>query len=563
VRRIAGILALSVCAGGLSACGLVLGIDDVNGATAPDAGQHISGVAADSDAAVSGGTSGSSGSPGTSSAASGGASAANGGTAGRGGAGAPQAGQSGSAAGTDAVAGGSSGSAGSGGTRQPQAGTSAAGRGGEAGTSQAGAGSGGMGGTGGSAAGSGGGGAGTAAAGDDVHGKVIDYWAAAVGGAQVQIGDQMVSSNAQGEFSVPNVAATYDVSLVIKTMYLNREVTYVWRYEGLTRRDPTLQVYRGRPSHDGTLNIHVDNVDFANKPRGELARMDFAGPDGEFEYEASSVDTMFLDGAWSGPNQTSMVGHALLFQTSGDPALPSAYLAHDSKPFDLAEGHDGAITFDLAEGSSALPSATVSGTLTGPSGSNRNVKAYLRFADNAAIQLLTHYTTADTFSYLVPNLPNSTILLIGGQGDASQQYVFKDGVKPGQTGITLNFTDSPNLIVPAQNATNVDGSTRFQWSGGGTLALLVVTSQPRYDAMFVVTTKKETTLPVYPETSFALPAGEGYTWRIETHGTYASMDEATGSEGFLQSCAFYRPRGPKRGDGVYTESSGRDLTTKP
>lgn len=80
--------------------------------------------------------------------------------------------------------------------------------------------------------------------------------------------------------------------------------------------------------------------------------------------------------------------------------------------------------------------------------------------------------------------------------------------------------------------------------------------------MFVVTSAKQTKLPTFPATSFAIPAGEPCDWSVETHGTYATPDEATGPEGMLDTLSNGEPRGPRHGAGVYTESESRAFTAQ-
>jgi hypothetical protein len=78
----------------------------------------------------------------------------------------------------------------------------------------------------------------------------------------------------------------------------------------------------------------------------------------------------------------------------------------------------------------------------------------------------------------------------------------------------------------------------------------------------VVTTKREAHLPV--AATFMLQPNHNFAWRIETHGSYASTDEAAGPEGFLDTCGYdFRPRGATRGKGSFAETSARQVSIKP
>jgi hypothetical protein len=80
----------------------------------------------------------------------------------------------------------------------------------------------------------------------------------------------------------------------------------------------------------------------------------------------------------------------------------------------------------------------------------------------------------------------------------------------------------------------------------------------------IVTGEKRVTIPEFPN-GFTLIPDDLYNWRVETHGDAATVDEAAGPDGFVDSWAPYAdgPNNPKRGDGTYAISAGRLFTTAP
>lgn len=84
------------------------------------------------------------------------------------------------------------------------------------------------------------------------------------------------------------------------------------------------------------------------------------------------------------------------------------------------------------------------------------------------------------------------------------------------------------------------------------------------DIAFIVTTAEEVHLPVFAGSDFSLPAGQLRYWWVETHGSYATVDDAASSTGFIDAYAGTgAPRGPRRGTGTFAQSENRRFTTAP
>jgi hypothetical protein len=293
--------------------------------------------------------------------------------------------------------------------------------------------------------------------------------------------------------------------------------------------------------------------------------MTWASPDGSFSTDLDAMNTNYLSAAWSGPSSSSGTAHAILFEVSGSPELPSAYTAHSAQPFTLTDpGTDLPVTFDLA--AQQLTTGNVSGTVTGQS-NNRINRVYLRFADNAALELVSTTPSANTFSYLVPNIPDATFTIAAedqnnglNQGFAA---AYVDNVTAGQTDIALTLPDVPVLDMPGAGKENVDGNTLFQWSSSAKVFLMCASSDDNYDRACVLTSNKQTKLPLAPVTDFTPAANSNYSWEVEVHGNFASVDDAAGSDGYLSAYANGEIDGPARGSGSYANSAFRSFKTAP
>jgi hypothetical protein len=432
---------------------------------------------------------------------------------------------------------------------------------------QAGHGSGGSGtaGTAGNTAGAGGagGGGGVGAPSITVTGKVIDYYRHLVPGATVRIGDITTRTNARGEFTLANVATPYDVVLTINTSVSSSVATVVWRVEGLNRRDPTLQVYRALSDRSSELFIHIKNVAFPLVTNQRLV-MTWSGVDGAFTVNVDTMDTDYLSAYWFGPSMTQGNAHALLFNDSPQGSIPTDYLAYDVHPVAMVENMNSDVTFDLTS-ATRLSTGAITGSVTGVTTNDRANLVYLRFADNASFELVDDTTTTTSFSYQVPSVAGASLTVVAtneiGSGGLAAAYA--DNLGASQARVALDIPAMPILVAPAANKSNVDGSTLFQWSTDAKVSLFCAHSMSTYDEMCVVTGKQETKLPIGPLAGYTPAANADLNWSVETHGAYATVDEASSDGGFLSAFAYGVIRGPQRGNGTYAESGQRTVKTAP
>jgi hypothetical protein len=400
-----------------------------------------------------------------------------------------------------------------------------------------------------------------------VTGTLIDYWGHKLSAIPISIGSAVAVTDANGAFSVPNVSRTYDVSLLLTTQRLGSTANYGWVFQGLTRRDPTLQIYRGLPDRFGEVNLHVTNVVFPLPSTQSLA-VAFAGPDGEFNTTLDAANTDYLSPAWVGPTTSQWAAHGLLWAFAGTQNLPTGYLAHSARITSLNTATAGDVTFDLVHGGTTpvIPAGTLTGSTTRASSTSPENSVFVRFADGPAIQVVRDTAPTGTFSYTVPTLAGAAITVAASTGDSSYppyELAYRDDLAAGQTNVALSVPSAPTLVGPAAGATAVTGTTAFRWSGGAAVRILAVASVPTYDAVFVVTSQSQATIPSFPAASFSLPANTAFEWYVETHGAFATVDAATGSQGMLDPLAYGRPRGSRRGNGTYTETEHRQFTTAP
>jgi len=400
-----------------------------------------------------------------------------------------------------------------------------------------------------------------------VTGRIIDYWRHPVPSVLVMIGPISVTTNVNGQFTVSGVTPPYDVLFTISTIQANTPAKYGWIYKGLTRSDPTLQVGRAFPERSAsTLNIGVTSIDFANLPANHTVHTSFGGVDGSFDTDITGTPTPHLYASWFGPTTTSMTGHALHWTRASSTTLdlPTGYSGYDTQSVALVDANVANISFALPN--SSISTGTLAGTVTASmSGGQRENSVFLRFADNAIMQLASDASQPTTFSYMTPAIAQSTLTVAAAQGYWSTppySVVHKDGLPATQSGITLQIPDAPSLVAPAAGTTGVNQSTVFRWSGTAKVFMWAISFNAEYKGFFVVTSEKQGQIATMPDGP-ALAPNAGYSWWVETHGSYQSVDEATASDGMLDSFRFGVLWGAMRGDGSYTSSEENSFTSAP
>lgn len=400
-----------------------------------------------------------------------------------------------------------------------------------------------------------------------VHGKVVDYYRNPMKGVVIKIGDATATTDADGKFTLDDVSATYDVSLSISTLRYGNQETIGWLFVGLTRRDPTLQVYRGHPYVDGDVLI-TTNPDTLF-PLPDYDQIAWAYGSTWSEYHATTSSPAVQGGiSWEGPNQISGTVHGLRWSNAiNAPHLPVGYHAQAEQALSMDVANSSTLTLNLGGSGSPLPSAMVSGTVTAPTFAERSNAVFLRYTDDAALQLVDHRDGPDTFSYLVPSSIANTSITVAATVNTSSfkpfAVAYKEGITPGTTGIALEVPSPATLVAPGHGATAVDGSTMFSWTGADQVYLFHVESETIQDGVFyVVTTAKQARIPAAPVTNIPLRANHGYYWDVSTHIPRATVDDATGPDGFLDAYCDGWVSGSARGSGSHTMSVGHGFTSK-
>lgn len=530
--------ALVACTALLAACSSLIGIEDLNEGARPG----------DEEGGRSGTTSGKGGNGGS-----------NGGSAGTNG------GSAGSASGSSGASGngGSSGASAKGGTAGTDAdgGTSGTtgGSGGDGGDSM-----GGDTGTGGTMAGTGG----TTPIDTTVRGRIIDFYRHPIPGVTVEIGGSDAVTDSQGQFVIEDVAPTYDVSFVVQWSS-GATGTNGWVYQGLTRRDPTLQVYQGLEGRSMYTNLRAVDGAPTDTQRLALALGSEHGTDQWGDIPANGQNSVEFE--WMGPAAIAATGHGLMWSFDDATELPTDYVSYDTFPFALDDAASTQ-TINVSVEETDITQGNISGTVTDLSSVNPINAAFLRFTTGATLQLVSDDPGPATFSYLVPSIPNASVTFMAKDEGDNGEYalVHRDGLAPGTANIALEIPATSSETAPADGAL-VDDTTEFRFqhrqAGVGAVVVRFIDRELQaYDGLYVVTSSTSLTIPPVLQGGFTLRAGGEHTWAVQVHGEYANVDAMAGQNGFMDSFSLDyggSPKGPNTASGTFTQSAQRYFVYQP
>jgi hypothetical protein len=420
---------------------------------------------------------------------------------------------------------------------------------------------------------------GFAGASSTVKGHVIDFWGHSLSNVSVEVAGKASSTDAQGAFSFDSIPTEYDASLVVTYNVNGRIKTRAWVYQGLTRRDPTLQIYEGLSDRGTQVDVLPNNPSTLTGSR--TLSISFGGPDGadqKTDVSGGGISAAHL--AWQGPQVTQEFAHALIWEPDPNSDFPAQFIAFDTTQVGLTDTSDvvqahGSASFNLS--ADTIPSGTIVGTVPGSGFMARFNNVFLRYTSNAVIKLLADKSKTAGFSYLIPSIPDSSATLVAGEGDAYTELgvTHKDGLVPNTAGLSLSIpTPARDLAVtPNTDLNKVSATTQFSFKPGGSAnAPFVATftyedNSVHDDILYVVSAKAPFKLPKVVNGTYTLPAGGPYIWRIETHGAPASVDAMAGPSGFLDALSNSyncdEPSGPRTGDGFYTLSKPTKLQLAP
>jgi hypothetical protein len=410
-----------------------------------------------------------------------------------------------------------------------------------------------------------------------VSGKVFDETLQPVPGVPVKIGTASVNTDSDGKFTIPNVKTPYDAIVVINAV----QQGYV--FKGLTRADPTLQVFE----YKGTLkmaqvqgNLTGGAALAATNPADTYTKIFFGSPEaynGVYRLNPTDPATYGpFNQYWSNTPATTGKVYALEYKVNAK-SLPIDYTGFGFTDAVLSTSSPlSTVKVDMSEG---VNDETLTGTVSLPAKYNLNWRQmYVKPSSDGGTQVVNESPMNNSpFSYTTPSrssvgLSAVTItvaaeaLTTNVTGGTDTVDVWKTGLAPDAKSVILTMPQVPSQVLPAKDALGVTTATPFSFSGQPG-AVQVVTFQPLAAGnpiYYVVTSGSNAQIPNLTDLGLGLPASTQYDWFVKGFAPYGSTDVASGPKGFATDSRRLQLDHPgPSADGWYAITDYRRFTTAP
>jgi Carboxypeptidase regulatory-like domain len=362
-----------------------------------------------------------------------------------------------------------------------------------------------------------------------VNGMVVDIAGQPVSGETVFISaasfNQPAVTDTNGAFSIPDVPTPYNATVI--------DSAEAVQYQGLTRADPSLTAFFFLLDNRTAIISGTFSGGSFPEMAGYNTQFIFASPQTITSLGEPDSGSYTSTVRWPGPATTTGTLYAL--QVHSDAlGLPLDYPGYGS-----LSGVTLQDTGNLGGQNVALSPVTaglISGTVTAPAGYAVVFKSLsLEVTSGITLSLITDSDASATFSYVTPDIANTTLLVSAAAASAAGEFsvALKAGQSANGSGIVLNIPAAPTLTTPANLATGVTASTPFSWStfpGGVYEFQASSTSGPPF-TYFVITAATTTALADFGSAGVPVPASTQYSWSVIGLAPVSSIDLLTAAGG--------------------------------
>lgn len=385
-----------------------------------------------------------------------------------------------------------------------------------------------------------------------VRGSVIDERGAPVPDVKVLVvGHPVVTSDASGRFTVPDVAVPYDLAAVVGAPEPMAVV-----YKGVRRLDPKISGVGRPPSAVRTATVFGSLGGLSGMPLPPDRRLGLvlAAPEATSYLAPMASADYKLEVVW--PDASTLEGtvHALEWQVDAM-NLPLAY-QHASRGGIALTQRATLHNQDLVL--APVPTSTLSGTVSMPDDyrlDSRRCLVHFGAGDpiEVARQAPSEEPLSSGFSFVLPKVPGARarLELKATSADGGATLATRNGSAADMTNLAIDLPSASTPLAPADQATDVDATTVFQWSGGTGLAGLFLVPKTGDGLQFAVfTTEATATLPDLSALGAALPRSAKLVWLVANFAEVADVTSYLGGP-------------PSQERTTLTHSAMRALTTAP
>lgn len=355
-------------------------------------------------------------------------------------------------------------------------------------------------------------------------GNVTSFWGEPKANVKVSTDSATVYTDAQGNFSIPNVAVPYN-------LYFSDTARSQYNVmQGLTAEQVKL-VFTNSPYYGFTNTCELKVT--ALNGFGNITNAKFVFTDGRYLnaygfVNNSNYETIRLNEYGSVTGRLYVIGYRVVNNKV------EAYENFGYKDVTLTTGGQFTVNVDSADIAFNPGETTISGSFSNyPPGSNLFRVFTFSFGEYYTPNYATPISfepissTAD-FSYVVPsNIPGFFKPMVYMETVGSQSFRRKRWVTidPGTTGGSYALATEPTLLQPQNGAGNVGLNTQFTFTQGSEQGIYILRIYNGSIGYSIYTSELSTTLESLARYGFSPGAGTTYTWSVTKLGPYNTLDE--------------------------------------
>lgn len=395
-----------------------------------------------------------------------------------------------------------------------------------------------------------------------VTGRVEGLLDLPISGVTVGSQGESTFADADGMFTLSGLSVPYDVAV---SAAMGNGGLHV--FEGMTTDTPVLKPYFAMtlPVAYTFSSATIDGTVLGGAAVGANRGVVVCVEGNSFavygcEYLNSGATAYSVEPLWFEPGDVTVTVHALHLEWAAD-GTPLAYLGYDT--FDITLTDADAKIQDLAL--EAVPSRLVTGTIDPAAGvTAQGTIGFVRFGDQLSMAVFESAAVTSDVSVLMPDLPGVTYDFVSvGSASTGSTYGWIRGV--GQDAGTLALPAAPELLAPADLATDVDLTTTFRATNDGGPMTFVWNPDAAGPTIALTTTRTTVSVPDPSIGGFVMPAGADYDWSVAGHGS-TTMEKASsgGAMEIYEIMAMLELGGPRfEADGVASISLARGFQFAP
>ncbi|HKS16904.1 MAG TPA: hypothetical protein VJU16_06300 [Planctomycetota bacterium] len=365
-----------------------------------------------------------------------------------------------------------------------------------------------------------------------VTGRVLQLSGARVGVLKVFILGQGAATltDANGNFTIPNVRVPYDVVIASPSGTTSHTVLY----QGLLRPDPRLVAFT-EARFLATITGAVSGGAGYPEPAGHFSFVQIGTDRGGMGFGQVNRTTGAYGASAEWGFAPSTTAHLTALQFVAGGGRVQSFTGAATAQFPIRDGQAVVRPVPLLP----VETTTIAGAYTYPPGySFLGVVPAVESVNFSFLPLPVDPVDRGTFSVAAPIIAGrSTFVAVEAfspSGGLSE--IARRGIAPGSKDLAIHLPEAPDIIAPPDGATDVDHDTVFlatDFPAG--VCLFQFTGSATDPSFTVVSSDPVARIPDLSEIGVSLPRAAHYSVELQGLGPFADVDDFAGPTGPLPS----------------------------